>query len=298
MPRARNIKPGFFTNDQLVECPMATRLLFIGLWTVADREGRLEDRAKKIRMEVFPADDVDVEAALVELAARGFLLRYAVEGARYIQILNWSRHQNPHSRETQSAIPPPPEDGAEPPPSATEAAPRPVQGTAKDVPCHDQDTLIPDSGFSDSRIPDSGLLMTEPTPLPARSARRKVKPPMLERSSAEAAVLAILTRISGFPPDIGDETTEKLREYAEDFADVDLLEVAKELRDKGGKVKNGWLTYRNWLTAKRERQASRPRMGPRRLYPDDPVVLDNGTEISAEAARKLTKFANVKLGGA
>ena len=31
MARARNIKPGFFTNDELVELPFATRLLFIGL---------------------------------------------------------------------------------------------------------------------------------------------------------------------------------------------------------------------------------------------------------------------------
>ena len=52
MARARNIKPGFFTNDELVELPFATRLLFIGLWTIADREGRMVDRPKKIKMEI------------------------------------------------------------------------------------------------------------------------------------------------------------------------------------------------------------------------------------------------------
>ena len=31
MARARNIKPGFFTNDLLAELPFETRLLFIGL---------------------------------------------------------------------------------------------------------------------------------------------------------------------------------------------------------------------------------------------------------------------------
>ncbi len=59
MARARNIKPGFFRNAELVELPFEARLLFIGLWTIADREGRLEDRPKQIKMEVFPADNVD-----------------------------------------------------------------------------------------------------------------------------------------------------------------------------------------------------------------------------------------------
>jgi len=39
MARSRNIKPGFFKNDHLVELPFEYRLLFAGLWTLADREG-------------------------------------------------------------------------------------------------------------------------------------------------------------------------------------------------------------------------------------------------------------------
>ena len=54
--RARNIKPGFFKNDTLAELEFAARLLFIGLWGLADRAGRLEDRPKKIKAEVFPYD--------------------------------------------------------------------------------------------------------------------------------------------------------------------------------------------------------------------------------------------------
>ena len=45
MARARLLKPGFFTNEDLCELPAFGRLLFAGLWTIADREGRLEDRA-------------------------------------------------------------------------------------------------------------------------------------------------------------------------------------------------------------------------------------------------------------
>lgn len=107
MARARNIKPGFFTNDELVEHPFEVRLLFIGLWTIADREGRLIDRPKKIRMEIFPADNVDCDSALEKLANSGFIKRYSVNGERYIQIVNWNKHQNPHVKEQASTLPAP-----------------------------------------------------------------------------------------------------------------------------------------------------------------------------------------------
>lgn len=105
--RARNIKPGFFKNDTLAELDFAGRLLFIGLWGIADREGRLEDRPKKIKAEIFPYDDVNVDSFLGELAKRSFIIRYEVGGNRYIQIVNFDKHQNPHPRETPSTIPAP-----------------------------------------------------------------------------------------------------------------------------------------------------------------------------------------------
>ena len=105
MARSRNIKPGFFTNEDLVELDFATRLLFAGLWTVADRKGRLQDRPKKIKIDIFPADSVDVDVMLQELHDSKFVVRYEVHGVRYLQITNWSRHQNPHHTEKASEIP-------------------------------------------------------------------------------------------------------------------------------------------------------------------------------------------------
>lgn len=106
--RARTLKPGFFKNEQLAELPMAARLLFAGLWCLADREGRLEDRPRRIKAELFPYDDLDVEPLLQALADHGFIIRYAVDGARYIQVTNFTKHQSPHPREAASEIPPPP----------------------------------------------------------------------------------------------------------------------------------------------------------------------------------------------
>lgn len=105
MARARNIKPGFFTNDELVELPLSARLLFIGLWTIADREGRMADRPKKIKMEIFPADDVDCDGDLSSLAASGFITRYQSNGINVIEIANFCKHQSPHSTEKDSLLP-------------------------------------------------------------------------------------------------------------------------------------------------------------------------------------------------
>lgn len=107
MARSRNIKPGFFANEDLVELSFGTRLFFIGLWTLADRAGRLEDRPKRIKMALFPADDFDVDAALNELQASKFLLRYEVDGEQYIQVLAFTKHQHPHKDEKASEIPAP-----------------------------------------------------------------------------------------------------------------------------------------------------------------------------------------------
>lgn len=107
MARARNIKPGFFKNDVLAECDPLARLLFAGLWTEADRDGRLEDRPKRIKNDILGYDDCDIDSLLDQLFDRGFILRYAVDGARYIQILKWDKHQNPHVKEQASEIPAP-----------------------------------------------------------------------------------------------------------------------------------------------------------------------------------------------
>lgn len=101
------MKPGFFKNEYLAELDPIARLLFIGLWTLADREGRLENRPIRIKGELFPYENINVEPHLDGLERTGFILRYEVDGKKYIQIINFKKHQNPHNRETASIIPPP-----------------------------------------------------------------------------------------------------------------------------------------------------------------------------------------------
>lgn len=112
MSRSRAIKPGFFSNDALAECEPLARLLFAGLWTIADREGRLEDRPKKIKAEILPYDDCNIDSLLSQLTQHGFITRYKSGENGFIQVNNFTKHQNPHIKETASSIPAPDKHGA------------------------------------------------------------------------------------------------------------------------------------------------------------------------------------------
>lgn len=112
MARIRFIKPDYFKDEDIAALPYEVRLLYIGLWTLADKEGRLEDRPKRIKVELFPYDNIDVEKCLEILSKRKttsnkpFINRYAVKDLRYIEILSWNKHQNTHKTEKESLIPP------------------------------------------------------------------------------------------------------------------------------------------------------------------------------------------------
>lgn len=105
MARARNIKPQLFDNEVLAELDPFARLLFIGLWCWADREGRLEDRPKRIHKEILGYDSCDCDRLLNDLHRTGFITRYSVGGEKYIQITKFTKHQNPHHQEKESVIP-------------------------------------------------------------------------------------------------------------------------------------------------------------------------------------------------
>jgi hypothetical protein len=202
MARARNIKPAIMDNEGLADLEPLTRLLFVYLWMLADREGRLEDRPKRIAAQAFPYDRAaDVDAMLNQLVSAGFIVRYEVQGLAIIQIVNFLKHQTPHGTERDSELPD--EDGfltvhkrtangyatGEPdrvPYVLTVKTPSPTKAgngaltvkagsrTALDnsataVNQQSLNTLIPDSGLPDSLIP-------EIPPQPPKGGRGRRKP--------------------------------------------------------------------------------------------------------------------------
>jgi len=110
MARKRDLRPSFFTNEYLASLPFEARLLFAGLWTIADRRERLEDCPLRIKAQLFPYDNLDINKLLQMLADSedGFVIRYAADGKNYIQIPNFEKHQNFHKDEAESVIPPSP----------------------------------------------------------------------------------------------------------------------------------------------------------------------------------------------
>lgn len=93
MPRIRTIKPDFFIHERLAQRSVQARLLFIGLWTLADGEGRLEDRPLRIKAQLFPYEDFPVEACLAELAEGQHVARYEAGGLALIQVTGFRKHQ-------------------------------------------------------------------------------------------------------------------------------------------------------------------------------------------------------------
>lgn len=108
MARIRDLKPGFFRNEDLAKLPHWVRLLFQGLWGLADRNGCLEDRPKRISADVFPYEELPVTDGLDALQLSGFIRRYTVAGKAYIHVIEFKKHQKPHPKEVVSCPDPPP----------------------------------------------------------------------------------------------------------------------------------------------------------------------------------------------
>ena len=93
MARMRGIKPDLYGDVHLAERSMPARWIFPGLWMQADREGRLVDCPKRLKREILPYDDLDMDALLQELHDHRFIVRYEVDGQKYIWIPTFQDHQ-------------------------------------------------------------------------------------------------------------------------------------------------------------------------------------------------------------
>jgi hypothetical protein len=112
-------------DERLAACQPFARLLYRDMHSLADKEGRLEDRPRWIAGEVFPYDDCDVTPLLDELHRHGFIQRYAVNGKRCICLPEFKHFQKPHQREQPSKLPEPPSRFAEGDPKVN---PGPTEG--------------------------------------------------------------------------------------------------------------------------------------------------------------------------
>jgi len=87
------IKPEFWTDEDVVELSPLSRLTFIGLWTVADREGRFRWKPRTLKVQILPFDKIDFSLILNELEKLGFIYKINLNGEIYGCVREWSRWQ-------------------------------------------------------------------------------------------------------------------------------------------------------------------------------------------------------------
>lgn len=92
MARKRMINPSFWTNRKIIRLSMLERLLFIGLISHADDEGRLWNDGLSLKANIFPTDNVTLDelGKCLERLASAELIEYTSE---VIQLVGWNEHQ-------------------------------------------------------------------------------------------------------------------------------------------------------------------------------------------------------------
>lgn len=111
MARIRTIKPQFWGDEKVSQLSRDERLLFVGLVSMADDEGRFLASSHAIAGYVFPNDeDVTTKklaAWLDHIADLGMVVFYTVGRVRYGVLPNWHKHQR-INRPQPSVLPAPP----------------------------------------------------------------------------------------------------------------------------------------------------------------------------------------------
>lgn len=96
MARIRTIKPEFWSDEKIVELDFEYRLLFQGIWNFADDQGYIDCSPKRIKMQIFPGDNVEVSRGLARLLEDSLLTAYRLKSdpERYVlHVANWEQHQ-------------------------------------------------------------------------------------------------------------------------------------------------------------------------------------------------------------
>ena len=129
MARIRTIKPETWTDEKFVALSPLARLLFVGMWNFADDDGRMQYSPVTLKLQILPADSVEISELLDEIRRESMVLIYEVDGKWYLQIVNFGKHQKVDKR-TPSKLPPPPPNTQGAPPNPAES-PRTVPTEGK-----------------------------------------------------------------------------------------------------------------------------------------------------------------------
>lgn len=144
--RIRSIKPEFWRSRHVAQLPWELRLLFVGLWSYVDDNGVGIDDPWQITADVFPVEPDPVAArgrveeglatlsrVVHEPSNMPFIVRYEVNGRRYLYITGWSHQRIDRPSKPRYPLPSPDavtSTNAEPAPDPRESVASPPANCA------------------------------------------------------------------------------------------------------------------------------------------------------------------------
>jgi hypothetical protein len=229
MSRIRTIKPEFWSSEQVMECSMNARLMFIGLWNFCDDLGRHSCSPKTIKAEIFPGDNLpseNINGMLHELSENGLITIYSADNKQILQVTGWHHQRIDHPQKAR--------------------LPGQFDDDSGNSSGNDPGTLAPESSRvesileEDSKGRESSRVDARAGALP-NSTRKSSKKSILENQTPNSEQIADAEKY-------GINTHEAIEAEFEHFRDYNLA--------KGSQLSDWNAAWRNWL-AKTDEYAPR-----------------------------------------
>lgn len=108
MARKRMIDPNIWQSEDFSKLSTLGKLVFIGLFSLADDEGRGRSNPVYLKSTLFPYEEgirsADIDKTLSEISSNMSVIFYSCNGSSYYSLYNWNTWQK-IDRPTESKIP-------------------------------------------------------------------------------------------------------------------------------------------------------------------------------------------------
>ena len=108
MARKRMVDPSIWQSEDFSRLSTLAKLVFIGLFSLADDEGRGRANPTYLKSSLFPYNEdlrsADIEKTLLEISSNMSVVFYSCDGSSYYSLLSWDTFQK-IDRPTPSQIP-------------------------------------------------------------------------------------------------------------------------------------------------------------------------------------------------
>ncbi len=221
MPRIRTIKPQFWLDEHLGSICRDARLLYIGLWNLADDQGVFEYRPARIKAQLFPYDsDIsgdNIGQWLQILENTGDIVRFSSNGSSFGYIPTFLKHQHIENPSKWRCAEIPPEFQQTNHQALTEDSPPSPQALTEDSPPSPQALSL------GNREKERGIGNKE-----SKKANNKLSSPLGIKTKE---IFARIDKIRGYrPPKRNAEASSILRMLKKDYTPDQIIETWQELK--------------------------------------------------------------------